>query len=144
MNLEVPLPLQMLPFPVYPLSQVHKKDPLMFEQLEFSWQSWSDREHSSMSKSIRSKIFEQDFKQTYSYWLLKISNRHTVAIVDGKIQIRIRLFRLLRIMINSLTVANSSISSMPVVTSAQKRSINVRAVWVLMTVVKKYRTFINI
>jgi hypothetical protein len=46
------IPSQTTPFPVYPLSQVQKKDPSLLLQVEFVWQLSIDREHSSMSKVI--------------------------------------------------------------------------------------------
>ena len=43
------LPVQLTPFPEYPGLQVHTKDPLVFWQLAFSSQLWSNVSHSFIS-----------------------------------------------------------------------------------------------
>jgi hypothetical protein len=48
-NCDFYLPWHTVPFPEYPFSQVHKKDPSIFVQFEFWSQLSADREHSLIS-----------------------------------------------------------------------------------------------
>ena len=49
------LPVQFRPSPLNPNKQVHTKDPFVFWQVAFSWQSWVFFWHSSISKKIGKK-----------------------------------------------------------------------------------------
>ncbi len=50
------LPEQEVPFPVYPVLQVHVNDPAVFVQAALLSQLWVFREHSSLSKEKKNKI----------------------------------------------------------------------------------------
>ena len=49
------LPVQLRPSPLNPNKQVHTKDPFVFWQVAFRWQSWVFFWHSSISKKMGKK-----------------------------------------------------------------------------------------
>ena len=50
------VPLQKVPFPMYPVSQLQTKDPSVLLQVALSWQLSREREHSSISKNTQQYI----------------------------------------------------------------------------------------